>query len=64
MDLVKGCSPDAHRGLDMCTETRGTYTEIRCRLGDTSTETETDTRNRNRQLSVLIVNIETGAQTE
>ena len=57
MNLVKGCSLDAHRGLDMCTE-------IRCRLGDTSTETETDTRNRNRQPSVLIVNVETDAQTE
>ena len=56
MDLVKGCSPDAHRGLDTCTETIDMYTEIRCRFGDT--------RNRKRQLSVLIVNIETDAQTE
>ena len=42
MDLVNGFSPDVHRGLDMCTETLGIYTEIRCSVGDTNTETETE----------------------
>ena len=44
MDLVKGCSPDELRGVDMCAETLGMYTEIRRGLEDTSTNTKTDTK--------------------
>ena len=52
---------DEHRGLDTLTETLSIHTETRCRIGDTETETETET---DRKLSVLVVNIETDAQTE
>ena len=62
MDLVKGAAdpiriqrPEARvrRSLGTC---RGR--ELRCRFGDNRN------RNRNRQLSMLIVNIETDAQSE